>query len=110
MYFGRRVRKLSRASQDRVADSSAIAAEVLNAMPVVQSYTQEAREAERFDVVDRARVRHRACKRTRVRSLLVAFIISATFGALLWGLYQGTQAVVRGEHHRRPPRARRSST
>ena len=32
-----------------------------------------------------------------MRSLLVAFIISATFGALLWGLYQGTQAVVRGD-------------
>jgi ATP-binding cassette subfamily B protein len=43
MWFGRRVRKLSRASQDRVADSSAIAAEVLNAIPVVQSYTAEAR-------------------------------------------------------------------
>ncbi len=37
LWFGRRVRKLSRASQDRVADSSAIAAEVLNAIPVVQS-------------------------------------------------------------------------
>ena len=49
LYFGRRVRKLSRASQDRVADSSAIAAEVLNAIPVVQSYVQEAREAQRFD-------------------------------------------------------------
>ena len=45
MYFGRRVRKLSRASQDRVADTSAIAAEVLNAIPVVQSYVQEGREA-----------------------------------------------------------------
>jgi ABC-type multidrug transport system fused ATPase/permease subunit len=45
MWFGRRVRKLSRASQDRVADSSAIAAEVLNAIPVVQSYTAEGREA-----------------------------------------------------------------
>jgi ATP-binding cassette subfamily B protein len=32
-----------------------------------------------------------------MRSFLVAFIISATFGALLWGLYQGTQAVVRGD-------------
>jgi ATP-binding cassette, subfamily B, bacterial len=35
MWFGRRVRRLSRASQDRIADSSAIAAEVLNAIPVV---------------------------------------------------------------------------
>lgn len=39
LWFGRRVRKLSRASQDRIADSSSIAAEVLNAIPVVQSYT-----------------------------------------------------------------------
>jgi ATP-binding cassette subfamily B protein len=96
LYFGRRVRKLSRASQDRVADASAIAAEVLNAMPVVQSYGQEGREARRFEesnehAFDTAR------RRTRVRALLVAFVISATFGALLWGLYQGTQAVLRGD-------------
>ena len=57
LYFGRRVRKLSRASQDRVADSSAIAAEVLNAIPVVQSYVQEQREAARFAAVHRKRLR-----------------------------------------------------
>ena len=96
LYFGRRVQRLSRASQDRVADSSAIAAEVLNAVPVVQSYLQEEREAERFGVsTERAFVT--AIRRTRLRSLLVAFIISATFGALLWGLYQGTQAVIHGD-------------
>ena len=96
LYFGRRVRKLSRASQDRVADSSAIAAEVLNAIPVVQSYTQEQREAERFDrATESAFIT--AIRRTRVRSGLVAFIITATFGALLWGLYQGTQAVIAGQ-------------
>jgi ATP-binding cassette subfamily B protein len=96
LYFGRRVRKLSRASQDRVADSSAIAAEVLNAVPVVQSYTQEAREAKRFsDSTENAFAT--AIRRTRVRSGLVAFIITATFGALLWGLYQGTQAVIAGQ-------------
>ncbi len=96
LYFGRRVRKLSRASQDRVADSSAIAAEVLNAIPVVQSYVQEDREASRF-AASTENAFGTAIKRTRLRALLVAFIISATFGALLWGLYQGTQAVVRGE-------------
>ena len=94
-YFGRRVRKLSRASQDRVADSSAIAAEVLNAIPVVQSYTQEGREATRF-AVSTEHAFDTARKRTRVRAMLVAFIITATFGALLWGLYQGTQAVLAG--------------
>ena len=94
--FGRRVRKLSRASQDRVADSSAIAAEVLNAIPVVQSYLQEKREARRFDA-STENAFATAVRRTRLRSMLVAFIITATFGALLWGLYQGTQAVIKGE-------------
>jgi ATP-binding cassette subfamily B protein len=96
LYFGRRVRGLSRASQDRIADSSAIAAEVLNAIPVVQSYQQEARESGRFTAATE-RAFQTAVRRTRLRSFLVAFIISATFGALLWGLYQGTQAVVRGD-------------
>ena len=95
MYFGRRVRKLSRDSQDRVADSSAIAAEVLAEIPVVQSYVQEGREAARFDVSTEDAF-NTARKRTRVRAFLVAFMITATFGALLWGLYQGTQAVIAG--------------
>lgn len=96
LYFGRRVRGLSRASQDRVADSSAIAGEVLNAVPVVQSYTQEPREARRFADATEAAF-DTARRRIRVRSMLVAFVISATFGALLWGLYQGTQAVLQGQ-------------
>jgi ATP-binding cassette subfamily B protein len=96
VYFGRRVRKLSRASQDRIADSSAIAAEVLNAIPVVQSYTQERREAARFGAATE-RAFETARRRTRVRAVLVAFIIGATFAALLWGLFQGTRAVMRGE-------------
>jgi ATP-binding cassette subfamily B protein len=77
MWFGRRVRKLSRASQDRVADSSAIAAEVLNAIPVVQSYTAEVREADRFDASTENAFRT-AVRRTKARSVLVAFIIIAT--------------------------------
>lgn len=95
MWFGRRVRKLSRASQDRVADSSAIAAEVLNAIPIVQSYTAEDREALRFrDSTESAFVT--AIRRTRARAGMVAFIIISTAALLLWGLYQGTQAVLAG--------------
>jgi ATP-binding cassette subfamily B protein len=96
VWFGRRVRKLSRASQDRVADSSAIAAEVLNVIPVVQSYTAEGREATRFNV-STTNAFNVAVRRTKARSVLVAFIIIATSAALLWGLYQGTQAVMRGD-------------
>ena len=77
------------------ADADASAAEVLNAIPVVQSYTQEAREAERFHRSTQSAFAT-AVNRTRMRSFLVGFIITATFGALLWGLYQGTQAVLDG--------------
>ena len=96
LWFGRRVRRLSRASQDRVADSSAIAAEVLNAIPVVQSYTAEQREADRFER-STMNAFGTAVRRTKARAILVAFIIIATSAALLWGLYQGTQAVIAGK-------------
>ncbi|WP_062195261.1 ABC transporter transmembrane domain-containing protein [Caldimonas taiwanensis] len=94
--IGRHVRKLSRASQDRVADFSAIAAETLNAVTVVQSFTQEAHEARRFGHAAEQAF-HTAVRRTQARSVLVAFIIIGTFGALLWGLYQGTEAVLTGQ-------------
>jgi ATP-binding cassette subfamily B protein len=93
--FGRRVRKLSRASQDRIADSSAIAGEVLNAIPVVQSYVGEGREAQRFA----AATDHAfgtAVRRTRARAALVAFVIIANAALMLWGLYAGAQAVMEG--------------
>lgn len=95
MAFGRRVRRLSRASQDRVADSSAIAAEVLNAIPVVQSYAAEQRESARFrDATENAF--GTGIRRTRARAALVAFVIIANAALMLWGLYEGTQAVLRG--------------
>jgi ATP-binding cassette subfamily B protein len=65
-------------------------------VPVVQSYIQEEREAARFSA-STERAFGTAIRRTTMRSFLVAFIISATFGALLWGLYQGTQAVIHGD-------------
>lgn len=95
VYLGRRVRRLSRASQDRVADSSAIASEVLNSISVVQSYTAEKREADRF-TASTGQALGTALRRTRARSLLVGFIILASSAALLWGLYLGTLSVRAG--------------
>ena len=95
VYLGRRVRRLSRASQDRVADSSAIASEVLNAISVVQSYTAEKREADRFSGAT-AQALATALRRTLARSVLVGFIILTTSAALLWGLYVGTLSVHAG--------------
>ena len=95
VYLGRRVRRLSRASQDRVADSSAMASEVLNAISVVQSYNAETREAQRFSA-STAQALATSLRRVRARSLLVGFIIMASSAALLWGLYMGTLSVRSG--------------
>ncbi len=93
--LGRRVRRLSRASQDRVADSSAMASEVLHAIPVVQSHTAEQRETDRFVEASRRSLRT-ALGRIRARSALVGFVIIASSAVLLWGLYRGTLAVQAG--------------
>ena len=93
--LGRRVRRLSRASQDRVADASALAGEVLNAIPVVQSYTAEQREARRF-VDSTLQALGTALRRIRARAVLVGFVIMASSAVLLWGLYMGTLSVREG--------------
>lgn len=92
---GRRVRKLSRASQDRIADASGIAGEVLGAIPVVQSFRQEQAETRRFAESNEQAFRT-AVRRTRTRALLTAFLIVGIFGFLLWSLYGGVQAVMAG--------------
>lgn len=95
VWFGRRVRTLSRHSQDRVADSSALAGEILNAMPTVQAFTHEQLEAERFasTVTDAFRT---ATKRIRARALLTLIAILLVFGAIVFVLWLGAHAVING--------------
>jgi ATP-binding cassette subfamily B protein len=95
MLIGSRVRRLSRASQDRIADSSAIAGEVLNAVPVVQSFTQEPAETRRFSAANE-RAFATSIRRTGTRAMLTAFLIVGIFGSLLYGLYNGVQGVMAG--------------
>ena len=93
--FGRRVRKLSRATQDRIADASAMAGEILNAMPTVQAFTHERIEAERFGgSVETAFTT--AIARIRARSLLTMVAILLVFGAIVFVLWLGAHAVIQG--------------
>lgn len=96
LIFGRKVRKLSRDSQDRVADSSALAGEVLNAMPTVQSYTQEERESSRFNVSVETAFQT-ALSRIRARSMLTVVVIVLVFAAISFVLWLGAQAVLAGQ-------------
>lgn len=95
LLFGRKVRVLSRTSQDRVADFSAMAGEVLNAIPVVQAFTQEQRESERFGVAA-TDAYVSALKRTTVRALLTAVVIVVVFGGIVAVLWMGAQRVIEG--------------
>jgi ATP-binding cassette, subfamily B, bacterial len=93
--IGRKVKKLSRESQDRIADASALAGEILNAVPTVQAYTQERYESRRF--ADRAEMSfNTAIRRTRVRAALTALIIVAVMGTIIFVLWVGANQVREG--------------
>jgi ATP-binding cassette subfamily B protein len=96
LIIGRRVRRLSRASQDRVADTSGLAGETLNAVSTVQAFTLEALQTERFgdSVLEAFKT---AVRRIRVRALLTAIAIVFIFGAITFVLWIGTQAVMAGD-------------
>ncbi len=93
--IGRRVRGLSRASQDRIADASALADETLNAIQTVQAFTLEGLQSERYGhaVEDSFAA---AVQRTRVRALLTAIGIMLVFGGITLVLWMGAHAVLAG--------------
>ncbi|SPE19967.1 putative Xenobiotic-transporting ATPase [Burkholderiales bacterium] len=95
LWIGRRVRRLSRASQDRIADTSGIAGEVLNAVSVVQSYTQETAEARRFSIANETAFAT-SIRRVGTRAAFTAFLIVGVFGSLLYGLHGGVESVLAG--------------
>ena len=96
LLIGRWVRRLSRASQDRVADASGRAAETLNAVETVQAFTAEKLEGERFSqaITDSFNT---AIKRIRVRALFTTIAATGVFGALIFVLWMGAKAVLSGE-------------
>ena len=93
--IGRKVKKLSRESQDRIADSSAMAGEILNAMPTVQSYTQEYAEIKRFtQSADLSFTT--ALKRVKVRAMLTMLMVTAILGTIIFVLWIGARQVSAG--------------
>ncbi|WP_298336139.1 ABC transporter transmembrane domain-containing protein [uncultured Erythrobacter sp.] len=90
--FGRRIRSISRDSQDRVADVGAMVTEVLSAMKIVQSFGQERREADRFgDAAERTF--DTARKRIILRAIMTSVVIFALFGSIVFLLWRGAEAV-----------------
>ena len=93
--FGRRLRKVSRTSQDRVADIGAMVTEVLSAMKIVQGFNQEKREHSRFrEAVERTFTV--AKRRILIRAALTACVILFVFGGITMLIWRGAEAVNEG--------------
>ena len=94
--LGRRVEKLSRESQDRIADASAVASESINAIHTVQAYTREPRERERYSNAVWLALKT-AGHRIATTAWLTALVILLGFGAITLVLWAGAHAVLAGE-------------
>ncbi len=93
--FGRAVRRMSRSSQDSVADTSAVAGEVLNAMPTVQAFAREPFELSRYAAaVEQAFAVAR--RRILLRSGLTASGITLAFAVIVLVLWLGAREVAVG--------------
>ena len=96
LIFGRRVRKLSRHSQDRLADAAAVANETLNAAQTVKAYAREPIESRRYaNAIALALATAR--RRIGMRSMLTAAVIVLIFGAITLVLWAGARDVIAGE-------------
>ena len=96
MLFGRRVRVLSRDSQDRLADLSTRTTESLQQIKVVKAFNHEREEVDRF-VANNERVFVVAEERIRNRAWLTAVVMLLVFMAVGWLLYEGGHDVLRGD-------------
>ena len=96
LLIGRWVRRLSKDTQDRVADASGHAEEILNAVEIVQAFTAEELESRRFGGAVSSSF-HTAIRRIQVRALLTTVATSGVFGALIFVLWVGAQSVLNGE-------------
>ncbi|WP_272916675.1 ABC transporter transmembrane domain-containing protein [Novosphingobium silvae] len=93
--FGRRLRAVSRSSQDRVADIGALTAEVLGALKVVQAFNQETRERERFAAAVE-RTFNTGRQRIKIRAIMTAVIMFLIFGAITLIMWRGAIGVAEG--------------
>ncbi|MSO97558.1 MAG: ATP-binding cassette domain-containing protein [Rhodospirillaceae bacterium] len=95
IWYGRRVRKLSRESQDRVADVGSYGEETLNAIRTVQAFTHEDHDKSRFGTeVENAFLV--AMKRIFARGMLGSVVILLVFGAIAVVLWAGGRGVITG--------------
>ena len=92
---GRRIQKVSRASQDRIADANALASEALGAVRTVQAHAREPYERQRYASAMATAVAT-ARKRIGAQAIVTAVAISLIFGAVILVLWSGAHDVIAG--------------
>lgn len=93
--YGRKVRRLSRSSQDRIADVASLVSESLGAIQIVQAFTREDFERHRFRAAIEAAF-DVARRRVRARAVLAGIVIFLISSSITFVLWQGAHAVVAG--------------
>lgn len=94
--YGRRVRKLSRDSQDRIADVGAYGEETLNAIRTVQAFVHEDQDRKIFNREVEGAF-NTAIERTYARSMLLGIVFLLVFGAVAVVLWAGGRGVIHGD-------------
>ncbi|HWH17999.1 MAG TPA: ABC transporter transmembrane domain-containing protein, partial [Allosphingosinicella sp.] len=95
VFLGRKVRDVSRFSQDRIAEVGAIVAETLGAMKIVQAFGQESRESARFSAAVESAF-GTARRRVRLRAVMTAIVIALMFGSITLVMWQAALDVQAG--------------
>ncbi len=96
VFFGRRLRRYSRETQDQLAATNTIVEETLQAIASVKAFANEAFELKRYEAAN-ARVLAAALGAARWRAVFVAFFILALFGGIVIVLWFGAGLLQRGE-------------
>ena len=95
VFFGRRVRRLSRESQDRLADVGTFAGESLDAVQTIQAFGREDANRRRFGGIVEAAYTT-ALRQIKSRALLTGIVILFVFGAVDIVLWIGARDVISG--------------
>jgi ABC transporter fused permease/ATP-binding protein len=95
VFFGRRLRRFSRETQDQLAATNTIVEETLQAIASVKAFANEAFEVGRYEKAN-ARVLAAALGASRWRAVFVAFFILALFGGLMIVLWFGARQLQAG--------------
>jgi ABC transporter fused permease/ATP-binding protein len=96
VFYGKRIRKLSRDAQDKLADSNTVVQETLQGISNVKAFSNEWFEIERYNS-SLKKVVDLAVKNGKVRGLFVSFLLFSLFGTIIFVVWFGVGLMQKGQ-------------